>query len=299
MPIPMSILEHEDVLDKCLPGEVTASLLRSNILMFALGPIARPRCESPQPQPRPPTPFLERRPKVPARQVTTPTPDSFPVPPSHQPPRPSTSQGFSSATHTRVRAGSSASSTSRPRPERPTIATNARALRPAIKDTARSPTARSPDATSPRSAIGVSSPTSILSPTADSSANALTIKAAHKSAIVMLRVARDVTLQEVRKRLYEKLVGQEGVPLRDERTFAIAYVLPPTLVQPDEVDPSRARPRSNRTRTADSEAGSVCGGDLDEEDLRGVRIVTSQVEWEMVVVSAGRGKVNLRVIDVI
>jgi hypothetical protein len=116
----------------------------------------------------------------------------------------------------------------------------------------------------------------------------VTVKAAHLRSIVVLRVPRDVGLAELRARLHRKFVVQEGVPLAP--TFTMAYVLPATIVQPDEVDPSRARTRATASREL-----SIPG----IPDLTKVRFVTSQVEWKMVVESAREGKLTLRIIDTI
>jgi hypothetical protein len=144
-----------------------------------------------------------------------------------------------------------------------------------------------PDASRPSTSLSIrtvmsssTSGTDAFSPTGEST---LAIKATCKSTIVSFRTPRDVSYDEVRRRLYEKFVSQEGIPL--SKTFSIAFVLPPTIIQTDHVDPARARTRSDSM----SSAGY--------SDNTQTIFVTSQVEWEMVVASAGRTKITLRVLD--
>jgi hypothetical protein len=121
------------------------------------------------------------------------------------------------------------------------------------------------------------------SPTSPTRENTLAVKAAYNSSIISFRTPRDVTLDEVRQRLYEKFVNQEGIPL--SKTFSLAYVLPSTVIQTDHVDPARARCRSDSLSST---------GFPDHTQMR---FVTSQVEWEMIVASVGRTKISLRVVE--
>src|SRR6202000_1584104 len=75
------------------------------------------------------------------------------------------------------------------------------------------------------------------------SASMLSIKAAYNNSIVVIRSPRDISLADLRKKLLDKFVKQEGVPLSED--FALAYALPASIPQPDKMDPSRARPRSS------------------------------------------------------
>ncbi|KAF8169759.1 hypothetical protein BJ912DRAFT_998807 [Pholiota molesta] len=75
------------------------------------------------------------------------------------------------------------------------------------------------------------SPTSTISTaytfstvTSSVSPGSISIKAAHNSAIILLRVSREMSLTEVRQRIYNKFVGQEGIPLAND--FAIAFAHP-------------------------------------------------------------------------
>jgi hypothetical protein len=130
------------------------------------------------------------------------------------------------------------------------------------------------------SSSAITDTSSIASPVSE---NSLAVKAAYKNSIVSFRTPRDVAFDEVRRRLYEKFVNQEKVPL--SKTFSIAYMLPATMIQSDHVDPARARCRSDSLSPT---------GVLDQTQMR---FVTSQVEWEMVVASAGRTKISLRVFE--
>ncbi|KAJ7928880.1 hypothetical protein B0H13DRAFT_2652803 [Mycena leptocephala] len=69
---------------------------------------------------------------------------------------------------------------------------------------------------------------STLSTTTTSSSSApspLVIKAAHKNSIILLRGDEDLSLNEMRWRLREKFLGQEGIALSE--TFTLAYMIPP------------------------------------------------------------------------
>jgi hypothetical protein len=115
-------------------------------------------------------------------------------------------------------------------------------------------------------------------------ASTVTIKAVYKDeSIVMLRTPRDITFADMRQRIQQKFVNQERIPLSD--SFTMAFVLPANVVQPDEVDPSRARTRA----TSLSAVGIP--------DLTKVRFVRNQVEWSLVVNFAGKEKMVFRIID--
>jgi len=64
--------------------------------------------------------------------------------------------------------------------------------------------------------------TSISSGSSDESA--IAIKAMHGDSIIILRISRSLSFTEVRQRLYDKFVRQEGVPLSE--TFAVALLVP-------------------------------------------------------------------------
>jgi hypothetical protein len=117
-----------------------------------------------------------------------------------------------------------------------------------------------------------------------SAASTVTIKVVYKDqSIVVLRTPRDITFADVRQRIRQKFVNQEEIPLSD--SFTMAFVLPANVVQPDQVDPSRARTRTTSLSTAGI------------PDLTKVRFVRNQVEWSLVVNFAGKEKMVFRIID--
>lgn len=76
----------------------------------------------------------------------------------------------------------------------------------------------------------VSVTTSISSgSTGCSDGSAIAIKALHESHIIMLRVPQSLSFTEVRQRLYDKFVRQEGVPLSE--SFVVAILVPPPVIE--------------------------------------------------------------------
>ena len=112
------------------------------------------------------------------------------------------------------------------------------------------------------------------------SGTSLSIKAAHNSSIIMLRVLRDTSFEDVRQRLYNKFVGQEGIPLSND--FAVAMVVPsPTSLSPVETEQSR-----------DSRSLSLSSADKLE-----LHFIDTQYDWEQVVLVRDSNKVALRILD--
>ncbi|KAG1722572.1 hypothetical protein EDB19DRAFT_1954786 [Suillus lakei] len=62
-----------------------------------------------------------------------------------------------------------------------------------------------------------------------SDGSAISIKALHENHIIMLRVPRSLSFTEVRQRLYDKFVRQEGVPLSE--SFVVAILVPPPVIE--------------------------------------------------------------------
>ncbi|KAF8896111.1 hypothetical protein BD779DRAFT_1494038, partial [Infundibulicybe gibba] len=121
----------------------------------------------------------------------------------------------------------------------------------------------------PANTLAVSSPQSPLSfsfsafsdiSTLSSATNNVSIKAVHNNSIIVLRVARDATFEEVRRRLYNKFVGQEGVPL--SHSFTVAFMHPQPAV-----------PQSVRTRSRSNSVSSVA-------ERTEMSFITSQPEWD-------------------
>jgi hypothetical protein len=118
------------------------------------------------------------------------------------------------------------------------------------------------------------------SPASPAPVGLLSIKAAHNSSIIMLRVSRDTLFEDVRQRLYNKFVGQEGVPL--SKDFAVAMVVPSITA------PSPAKSSSSKL----SRSLSVSSTDKME-----LHFIDSQYDWEQVVLTKESSKVTLRILD--
>lgn len=129
---------------------------------------------------------------------------------------------------------------------------------------------------SPTSTSGPASP-STPSP---NSGNLLSIKAVHNSSIIMLRVSKDTSFDDIRQRLYNKFVGQEGVPLSNE--FAVA------LAVPSSTDSSPAKSSSSKLS---------CSLSLSSVDKMELHFIDSQDDWEEVVLIREGSKVTLRILD--
>lgn len=65
--------------------------------------------------------------------------------------------------------------------------------------------------------------------TGSSDGSAIVIKAFHENHIIMLRVPQSLSFTEVRQRLYDKFVRQEGVPLSE--SFVVAILVPSPVIE--------------------------------------------------------------------
>ena len=99
----------------------------------------------------------------------------------------------------------------------------------------------------------------------------LSIKARYNDSTIMLRVPVDLPYTDMRQRLYNKFVGQEGAPLSD--SFIIAYLQPIfTIPQADKAFESLSSEHQEH-------------------------LVTSQADWENVTTSIEGSKLALRITD--
>ena len=90
---------------------------------------------------------------------------------------------------------------------------------PATPISTRAALNRPPSPTFSSLSNSTSSTTSNLSP-----ADSISIKAIHDTSIILLRVPRGIEFAEVRQRLYNKFIGQEGIPL--SQTYDVLFVPP-------------------------------------------------------------------------
>ncbi|KAF9524874.1 hypothetical protein CPB83DRAFT_897541 [Crepidotus variabilis] len=148
-----------------------------------------------------------------------------------------------------------------------------------------------------------STDSSCLSP-----AETLTIKAALNASIIMLRVPRAISFEDLKQRLHKKFVTQEGILLKP--SFSVVNVIAPTQHQPTSTLGSSIRPGVSRTRsesmTFRSPIASPSIGANSPQASRRVsfaertemRFVDTEAEWRTVVSMHIQGtKVALRILD--
>ncbi|KAG2369086.1 hypothetical protein BDR07DRAFT_1324114 [Suillus spraguei] len=109
-----------------------------------------------------------------------------------------------------------------------------------------------------------------------SDGSAIVIKALHENHIIMLRVPQSLSFTEVRQRLYDKFVRQEGVPLSESFVVAI-------LVSPPVTEKSGGRPQASSFSS------------MVDKDSAVLHFVKSNDDWDQAIYKYGN-KVLLRVI---
>lgn len=114
--------------------------------------------------------------------------------------------------------------------------------------------------------------------TISSTSDKLAIKAAYHDSIVLLRVDGDISYREMRQRVYNKFVGQEGIPLSE--SFTIAFLQP---LQTTTTTTTKTRARSS----------SMSSDPVTTQ----LHMVTSQSDWENVTASLEGPKLTLRITD--
>ncbi|KAL1739625.1 hypothetical protein HDZ31DRAFT_68747 [Schizophyllum fasciatum] len=113
----------------------------------------------------------------------------------------------------------------------------------------------------------------------------LAIKAAHNNTIILMRATRAITFGELRRRLFDKFVGQEGVPLSED--FTVAFHAPPAEPPVSEAA-ARLGVRQGRARSSSLSAG-----------ILSMQFINSQAEWERALqdVDMESGRLHLRILD--
>ncbi|KAF8150697.1 hypothetical protein B0H34DRAFT_729893 [Crassisporium funariophilum] len=159
-------------------------------------------------------------------------------------------------------------------PERPETPLGTEFTSPESPDSSRTWFEAPPSPTATVSTFATSTWTISTNNASLSPSGSLSIKAAHGTSIILLRISREITLCELRQRLYNKFVGQEGVPL--SQTFCVAFV-PPT-----PVSPNHGRLRSASTSSA---------------DRMELQFINSESEWEHLVSTIEGQKITLRILD--
>jgi len=92
----------------------------------------------------------------------------------------------------------------------------------------------------------------------------------------MLRVSKDTSFDEIRRRLYNKFVGQEGIPLSKE--FAVAISVPSSSPEKD----------------ISSQQSCMSVSFSDKMELH---FIDTQYDWEEVVLIRDSRKVTLKILD--
>jgi hypothetical protein len=100
----------------------------------------------------------------------------------------------------------------------------------------------------------------------------------------MLRASRDIEFQELRLRIFNKFVGQEGVPL--SKTFTVAVIV---AQRNSPVAQLRGPATGTGTRKRSASVTSV--------DNPEMRIVDCQLDWEAVAYSTEGTKLTVRILD--
>ncbi|KIM84961.1 hypothetical protein PILCRDRAFT_817790 [Piloderma croceum F 1598] len=104
----------------------------------------------------------------------------------------------------------------------------------------------------------------------------ISVKVVHNTSIILLRINRSISFADLRAKVYDKFIQQEGVPL--SASFALAF-LPPAPID------------YNKPRSRSSSVSSV-----GFPDLVHMRFISSEREWQHAIALTGRGKLTLRAI---
>ena len=108
----------------------------------------------------------------------------------------------------------------------------------------------------------------------------VSIKAIHDTSIILLRVPRRIEFAEIRQRLYNKFIGQEGIPLSP--TYNVVFVPPSN--PPASPPPGRGRSRVTTTTTLSNRTPDVITLD-------------SESDWERLMLTVQDNKITLRIQD--
>ncbi|KAK7033265.1 hypothetical protein R3P38DRAFT_2921715 [Favolaschia claudopus] len=122
--------------------------------------------------------------------------------------------------------------------------------------------------------------TSVTAASSASSSSSLVIKAAHNNTIILLKAEADLSLREVRHRLCEKFLAQEGISLSDK--FALAYMIPAS--PSGNFKAGRNRSNSLSSTSALSEAALM-------------EKIATEEDWARLTSSLDGAKVTLRILD--
>lgn len=103
----------------------------------------------------------------------------------------------------------------------------------------------------------------------------VTIKAAYGDAIILLKTSRDASFEDIKKKLYTKFVGQEGIPL--SKSFKVAFIFPP--------------PCSSESGISGDET-ILC---IDEKIS--MQLVQGQDDWELFAHGVDGNKFSIKILD--
>lgn len=100
------------------------------------------------------------------------------------------------------------------------------------------------------------------------------LKVAHNASIIMLRIPRDISFSDLKRRLYEKFVNQENLLL--SQSFSVVLAVPPAAPV------GRARLGAKRASLA------VCTE---------MRFIDCEADWRSITTKNDGSKITLRVLD--
>ena len=116
-----------------------------------------------------------------------------------------------------------------------------------------------------------------------STADSIGIKVIHDTCIILLRVPRRIKFAEVRQRLYNKFIGQEGIPLPP--TFKVVFVPPPPTTT------------TTATNTNDNNPSGPATNWTDVVVVQ--EVIDSESDWEQLMsTTVQRDKITLRIQDI-
>ncbi|KAF5372770.1 hypothetical protein D9615_010124 [Tricholomella constricta] len=128
----------------------------------------------------------------------------------------------------------------------------------------------------PRDPVSPAKSSTFTVSTISSSSDKLTIKAKYNDSLILLRVSNEISFKDLRQRLFNKFVGQEGVPLTD--SFKVSFLQP-------VAKPTAAEPTDSSDSTSSNPDNTI------------LYPVMSEADWENVAACIEGYKLTLHVFD--
>ncbi len=128
------------------------------------------------------------------------------------------------------------------------------------------------------------------------------IKAAFNTTIIMIRVSRSINFVDLKQKLYNKFVQQEGIRL--SRFFSVVNVLPPWSYSDRAADPfsrtgvTRIRPGSAPFPSGSTKRPSLEPRRVSFAERTRIQTIDSEGDWKRLLSGHGEGsKVTLRILN--